>query len=112
MNHHHRIQGLIVTGSKHVVRRTFAAAAAADKAKKGGGGDAHKGSSLSKEIKSTTVVGAKDGTGSGFFSITDLRLVSSGGRTSRLFPMMISNVLSSSTPEPKLTRTIQSKAKN
>ncbi|KAL0744562.1 hypothetical protein Bca4012_086075 [Brassica carinata] len=63
MNHHHRIQGLIASGTKNVVRRTFAAAAAAtDKAKKGGGDDALKGSSLSKEIKSTTVVGAKDGT--------------------------------------------------
>ncbi|KAJ0237332.1 F28 protein [Hirschfeldia incana] len=57
-HHHHHIQGLIASGTKHVVRRTFAAG----KAKKGGrgGGDAP----LSKEIKSTTVVGAntlKDG---------------------------------------------------
>ncbi|EOA31985.1 hypothetical protein CARUB_v10015225mg [Capsella rubella] len=58
--------GLISGSSKDVVRRTFAAAAS--KAKKGGKGggasDAPKGSSLSKEIKSTTVVGAntlKDG---------------------------------------------------
>ncbi|KAJ0249869.1 F28 protein [Hirschfeldia incana] len=52
-------------GSKDVVRRTFAAAASkAKKGGKGGGSDAPKGSSLSKEIKSTTVVGAntlKDG---------------------------------------------------
>lgn len=54
------------SSSKDVVRRTFAAAAS--KAKKGGKGggasDAPKGSSLTKEIKSTTVVGAntlKDG---------------------------------------------------
>ncbi|KAJ4892595.1 Mitochondrial ribosomal protein L37 [Raphanus sativus] len=68
MNHTTRIhiQGLMATGSKNVVRRTFAAAAAG-KAKKGGGGgggDGPKGSSLRKEIKSTTVVGAntlKDG---------------------------------------------------
>ncbi|KAL1211266.1 hypothetical protein V5N11_023295 [Cardamine amara subsp. amara] len=57
----------LISGSKDVARRTFAAAAAS-KAKKGGKGggasDAPKGSSLSKEIKSTTVVGAnslKDG---------------------------------------------------
>lgn len=57
----------LIRGSKDVARRTFAAAAAS-KAKKGGKGggasDAPKGSSLSKEIKSTTVVGAntlKDG---------------------------------------------------
>ncbi|XP_056842355.1 uncharacterized protein LOC130495157 [Raphanus sativus] len=72
MNHHHRIriririQGLIGTGTKNVVRRTFAAGKA-KKGGKGGGVDAPpKGSSLtlSKEIKSTTVVGAnilKDG---------------------------------------------------
>ncbi|XP_010435664.1 PREDICTED: 39S ribosomal protein L54, mitochondrial-like [Camelina sativa] len=54
--------GMISGGSsKDLIRRTFAAAAS--KAKKGGkggggGGDAPKGSSLSKEIKSTTVVGA------------------------------------------------------
>ena len=57
--------GLITGGSKDVVRRTFAAAASkAKKGGKGGGSDAPKGSSLSKEIKSTTVVGAntlKDG---------------------------------------------------
>lgn len=57
--------GLITGGSKYVVRRTFAAAAGkAKKGGKGGGSDAPKGSSLSKEIKSTTVVGAntlKDG---------------------------------------------------
>ena len=54
------------SSSTDVVRRTFAAAAS--KAKKGGKGggasDAPKGSSLTKEIKSTTVVGAntlKDG---------------------------------------------------
>ena len=54
------------SSSKDVVRRMFAAAAS--KAKKGGKGggasDAPKGSSLTKEIKSTTVVGAntlKDG---------------------------------------------------
>ncbi|XP_010497430.1 PREDICTED: 39S ribosomal protein L54, mitochondrial-like, partial [Camelina sativa] len=49
--------------SKDLIRRTFAAAASkAKKGGKGGGGggagDAPKGSSLSKEIKSTTVVGA------------------------------------------------------
>ncbi|KAG7580215.1 Ribosomal protein L37 mitochondrial [Arabidopsis suecica] len=58
--------GLISGSSKDVARRTFAAAAS--KAKKGGKGggasDAPKGSTLTKEIKSTTVVGAntlKDG---------------------------------------------------
>ncbi|KAG7575539.1 Ribosomal protein L37 mitochondrial [Arabidopsis thaliana x Arabidopsis arenosa] len=58
--------GLIKGSSKDVARRTFAAAASkAKKVGKGGGAsDAPKGSTLTKEIKSTTVVGAntlKDG---------------------------------------------------
>lgn len=63
-----RLFGDSISGSKDVVRvvcqRTFASAAG--KSKKGGkgGNDAPKASSLSKEIKSSTVVGAntlKDG---------------------------------------------------
>lgn len=63
----HRVKLITGSTSRDVFRRAFAAAAAS-KAKKGGKGggasDAPKGSSLSKEIKSTTVVGAntlKDG---------------------------------------------------
>ncbi|ESQ49995.1 hypothetical protein EUTSA_v10021760mg [Eutrema salsugineum] len=71
--------GMISSGSKDVARRTFAAAASkAKKGGKGGGGggasDAPKGSTLSKEIKSTTVVGAntlKDGADPKIFPDSD-----------------------------------------
>ncbi|KAI3969043.1 hypothetical protein MKW92_050533 [Papaver armeniacum] len=68
MNCSRSLRSLILTKEAVgvVSRRTFAAGAKAKKSGKGGGaGDAPKASSLSKEIKSTTVVGGnilKEGT--------------------------------------------------
>lgn len=68
MNCSKSLRSLIITKEavEVVGRRTFAAGGKAKKGSKGGGAsDVPKGSSLSKEIKSTTVVGGnilKDGT--------------------------------------------------